>query len=464
MNERAVRSQPTSGLPYFQIRKISESEIEAVVNSAGGRRAHLDADKRSLQGADFVLGSSVIELKILEDEGLDKLERQHKLAKLFRKKFPHRPTIVLDRKLLDIQGQREYEKIMEGPIKTEIRKARKQLKQSRSELNVINTVLWVINNGYSSLDHSELMELVENRVRNDTSNIDDVVVSGAYFYSDSFDNFVLWVIDCIPINSDRCFQGFGALHEAWNALATRIMTESLTKPEEADETKEPIVDLSFQLDGVTYVMPAPLMERESEFFVNGRPRNNSTGITSYPPVATVFAGLCRSEWAKFKQLDALPDSFFNYADYSDWITAEARARSMCQLKPFITIPITFVGWREWARQLPKGASDLVHYYANDLFQEKFLSVIYDARELTDKSVLPHRYMLLITEEIGQDLAFDVSHLAEVRTLLSGNDYVDEVWTDKSMFFEQALAVAAAEAIARKVEYVFWQKDKTYAWS
>lgn len=30
-----------------------------------------------------MLGSTVIELKILEDEGLDKPERQQKLAKLF---------------------------------------------------------------------------------------------------------------------------------------------------------------------------------------------------------------------------------------------------------------------------------------------------------------------------------------------------------------------------------------------
>ncbi|MGB5807403.1 hypothetical protein, partial [Castellaniella sp.] len=34
----------------------------------------------------------------------------------------------------------------------------------------------------------------------------------------------------------------------------------------------------------------------------------------------------------------------------------------------------------------------------------------------------------------------------------------------SLNANQALTVAAAEAIARGVEYVLWQKDKTYAWS
>lgn len=73
-------------------------------------------------------------------------------------------------------------------------------------------------------------------------------------------------------------------------------------------------------------------------------------------------------------------------------------------------------------------------------------------------------MLLITEEIGQDLVFDVSHLAEVCTLPNGSDHIEEVWTDKPMFFEKALTVTAAEAIARGVECVLWEKDKTYAWS
>jgi hypothetical protein len=131
MNQ-ATRSQAASALPSFQIRLLSEAEIEKVVVRAGGKRAHPDADRRSLRGADFVLGSNVIELKILEDEGLDKPERQQKLAKLFRERFPSRPTVVLDRALLDAQGQRAYDRIVEGPVTTAVSSARQQLQQSRS--------------------------------------------------------------------------------------------------------------------------------------------------------------------------------------------------------------------------------------------------------------------------------------------------------------------------------------------
>ncbi|MCL2626812.1 MAG: hypothetical protein FWD46_08395 [Cystobacterineae bacterium] len=454
-----------SDLPSFRIRKVTESEIETLISKIGGKPAHPDANERSKAGADFVLGSSVIELKILEEEGMEKRERQQKLAKLFRERFPQRPTIVLDRELLNTEGQREYDKIMEGPIKTEVSHARKQLKQSRSELNVSNTVLWVINNGYTSLSHDALMESVARRARNDSTEIDTVVVSGAYFYSDSFESFVIWPIDCSPINLDKPFEGFKALQIAWARLASDYMTALIREPPVVDEkTKGPIIDLSFKLDEIAYVMPTPPMGRKSDFFVHGRPRKNSTGITVSPPVATVFAGLSQSEWTKFKRCNPLPVSFVDHCDYSEWKAQEARARSESPLKPFITTPVTCAGWKKWKRQLPKGANNSIHRYATDLFQEKILSIIEGARERTNQSVLPHRYMLLITEEIGQDLAFDVSHLFEVCTLLDGNDHLDEVWTDKPMFFEQARCVAAAEAIARDVEFVFWEKDKTYAWT
>jgi hypothetical protein len=460
MNQ-ANRSQPVSGLPSFRIRRLSEAEIEKIVVRAGGKCAHPDADRRSLRGADFVLGSSVIELKILEDEGLDKPERQQKLAKLFRERFPSRPTVVFDRGLLDARGQRAYDRIVEGPVKTAVSSARQQLQQSRSEHNATSTVLWVVNNGYSSLSHSALMELVGRRARNDSSEIDAIVVSGSYFYSDTFDSFFFWPIDCTPIHLDRPFQDFEALRDAWDWLATDRMTALLQDPTLADDTKGPVVDLSFQLEGVTYVMPTPPMGHESNFFINGRPRNNSTGITCSPPVATVFAGLNRHEWAEFRRCHPLAVSA---SDYDEWRTKEAQASTECDLKPFITIPVTLAGWLEWAGQQPKGTSLSVHRYATDLFQTKILGVLNSSREWTGDSVFPRRYMLLITEEIGQDLAFDVSHLAEVCTLPDGRDHIEEVWTDKPMFFEQALTIAAAEAIARGVECVFWEKDKTYAWN
>ena len=150
-------------------------------------------------------------------------------------------------------------------------------------------------------------------------------------------------------------------------------------------------------------------------------------------------------------------------DYQGWMEKEARARVESTLDLFITVPVTYSGWEKWARRQPQEASVSVHRYASDIFQINILNIINNAKNRSGLSVLPSRYMLLITEEIGQDLAFDVSHLAEIYVHPDGVEKLSEVFIDRAMFFEQALAVAAAEAISRGVECVLWEKNLTYAW-
>jgi hypothetical protein len=50
-----------------RIRPLSEQVFDEIIELAGGTRAHLDHDRRDARNADYVLGKSVIELKILED-------------------------------------------------------------------------------------------------------------------------------------------------------------------------------------------------------------------------------------------------------------------------------------------------------------------------------------------------------------------------------------------------------------
>lgn len=458
---KATRTSLPSGFPTFRMRPITEAEIECLVVQAGGRRAHPDADRRSNRGADFVLGKSVIELKILEDEGLDKPQRQEKIAKLFREQFPSRSTIVVDRNLLDVDGQHSYDRIVEGPIKTAVSSARRQLEQSRSELDVRRTVLWVINNGNTSLTHESLKQLVARRARNDSEEIDSVVISGVYIYSDTFDSVFFWRMDCIPIHLDRQFEEFDSLQDAWGNFQMERMTALMQAPPTDADTKGPVVDISFEVDEVTYVMPTPPMGKASDFFVRGRPRSNSTGITTAPPLATIFAGLSRHEWREFQEHH--PAAAIS-ATYDDWCRKEAEARSESTLKPFIAMPVTHSGWLHWAKLQPRDQGVSVHRYANNLFQEKVLRSISGAKERKADSVLPRRYMLLVTEVIGQDMAFDISHLAEVCTLSNGQDQIDEVWANKSVFFEHGLAIAAVEGLVRGVDCIYWQKDDTYAWT
>lgn len=457
---RATRTSSASPLPHFEIQGITEDEMERTLARAGGRRAHPDADRRNRRGADFVIGNSVVELKILEEEGLDNPERQRKLAELFRQQFPSRPTIVLDRDALDDKGKRAYNKISETRIKKLVASAREQLLQSRLELGATSTVLWVINNRHSSLSHDALKELVARRARNDTKEIDAVVVSGAYFYSDGFDSYFLWPMDCVPVNLQKPFVEFEALRDSWNTFAGERMTALMHAPTAAHDSKGPVVDLSFKHEGVTYVMPTPPMGKRSGFYVNGRPRTNTTGIESCPNVATVFPGLSRTEWAECKRRSP---KLLSVNTFDEWTAKEAQAGEICTLKPFIVVPVTYEGWHAWVTAQPQGTHASIYQYATDVFQKQMVDVMKRARELTEQPVLPRRYMLLITEEIGQDVAFDVSHLAEVFTRPDGEDTYYEVWEDRPIFFEYAFAIAAAEAIARGLDCVYWQKDLTYAW-
>ena len=180
-------------MDQFYIRPLTEADLTGMVESAGGTVAHPDADRRSRRGSDFILQGAAIELKILSEDGFAKTERQQRLAILFRDEGFRAPVVVLDRETLSAPGRRAYDRIIEGPIKTEIATARKQLKETRKERSdTILSVLWVVNNGYTALNHNDIVRIVGHRARNDSQNIDGVIVSGCYFHSDGFDSFFLW--------------------------------------------------------------------------------------------------------------------------------------------------------------------------------------------------------------------------------------------------------------------------------
>ncbi|KAF0163922.1 MAG: hypothetical protein FD157_2601 [Rhodocyclaceae bacterium] len=450
-------------MEHFCIQLISEGEIDGVIVSAGGDRAHKNADRRDKRGADYILGDAVIELKILEENGLKKQERQARLASLFRSHCsPSRPVVVLDPNALPETARREFDRAMEGPVKNAVRSAKHQLRQSRTEFPSSSmSVLWIVNNGYTALDNESLTKLIVHRVTNDTSNIDGVIVSGCYFYSDTFDSFFLWPINYIPIRLDRPLAPFERLKAGWDALATKRMTALIQGQQDSDSTKGPVIDTEFDVDGVTYVKPAPPIGSKSKFFRNGRPRKNSTGLSRCPPVATIFAELSYEQWERFRQGLAYPPWLGN--SFNEWQQQRARAERICELKPLVLVPITFDDWTIWAQEQPEGMDAPIHHYAHTLFEKRIQILLQTSRERTKASVLPSRYILVITEEIGQDRANDVSHIMEICEFSSGKQQVSEIVADQRMFHEHAVAVGCAHALARRIDVVMWQKDLRYAW-
>ncbi|MCF8504180.1 MAG: hypothetical protein K9G59_04635 [Caulobacter sp.] len=407
------------------------------------------------------MGDAIIELKALDEDGLDKPERRQKLADLFRHYQPDRPVIVLDPRELPDEGLRQYKTIMQGPIKNGIAHAKKQLRQSRVEhIDAKCSVLFLINNSYAALTHEELLALATERAQNDTSQIDVVVVAGCYFHSDSFDSYCLWPIDQAVIHPERPFAAYEALRKAWLALSERFMTDLI---QGVAGSKGPVVDASFTLDGVTYVKPAPPIGGQSQFFVGGRPRKNSSGLESCPPVATTFPELSRTEWNRLRPVLADPEGVFS--SYEAWLAFRGRAAdSHRPLKPFVAVPVgrgSFEAWRRRHHAESSIASLMAH--ANDRFDRTVHQLIDAATEWVEGTPLPSRAMMVLTEIIGQDQANDISHIAVIEAKRGREPTARPLLSNIQMFHEYGVAVAAAYAVAEGITTVLWQHDKRHAW-
>lgn len=448
----------------FRIQPLTENDIRMVVESCGGTIAHPDAHLRTQRGGDFIIEGAVIELKILDEDGLLKSERQVKLAKLFHDEGFTAPVVVLDRKNLSEEGKRAYDRIIEGPIKNAVASARQQLKQTRIERSETTiSVLWVLNNGYTALNHEELTALVAHRTRNDTSNIDGVIVGGCYFHSDGFDSFFLWPIEYVPFRLES-FSGFDRLRAAWHSFAESFMSRVVRGDLDRDPFKGPVVDTQFEIDEITYVKPAPPIGGASNFFPRGRPRKNSTGLTECPPVALTFPGLSQTEWGKFHR--ALPGEFELRDDYEAWLRHEQKAREEgFPLRPFVRVPITFDGWQDWCitQKCSPGTLSIYHH-ANAVFQNCIQRIISSAREMKEGSLLPANYILAVTDEIGQDKANDLSHIAKIRECFEGKSDIKPIVEDIRIFHEHAIALASAYAVAEGLDAVMWTRKLRYAWA
>ena len=434
-----------------------------MVAAAGGTAAHPDATRRKRKGADFILQNAAIELKLLSEDGFLKANRQHRLASLFREEGFEAPVVVLDRQNLSLTGQQKYDRIIEGPIKTEVASARKQLKETRRERpDATLSVLWVVNNGYTQLNHEELLRLVVHRVNNDTRSIDGVIVGGCYFHSDGFDNIFLWPLAYAPIRLVQ-FPGYDLLHEEWNRFAEQFMTSVVRGVLGPDLDKGPVMDAQFEVEGITFVKPAPPIGRESEIFPQGRPREYTSPAKKWPPVAMTFPKLTRDEWSKMKA--ALPSVHELCENYDDWLKHERTGRQEgTPLSPFVSVPIAVSMWRQWCEE---NGLDLtmtsVRDYANCVFLDRLRATVLTAREMKEDCILPARYFLAVTYEIGQDKANDLSKIAMMTHRLGGEAERRTIVEDTRMDREHAIMLASSYAIAEGVDTIMWSVCKKYAW-
>lgn len=446
----------------FFLHHLDEADFDELIFLIGGQRAHTDEDRRENVGADYIFNNVAIEFKALNEERLMKQRVQEELSKLFESELLQRPVQVIDRDLLSDDGKRKYERILQSPIKSDVQKAKKQLHQTRLEhQDTVLSVLWFHNNGYDTLSHDDIVSIASRRVRNDTSKIDGIIVSGCYYTSDGFDHEVFFPIEYCSIHGKR-FPSFQLIQDAWNNLSEKIMTAmvhgtNLTTRHE----KLPIGDIVFDTEQVTFVKPSRILSTSSEFFGRGRPRLNSSGIEVCPSVATVFPSFEDSEWEEIRSIIAREDEMFS--NYEAWENVRKRAASQgTPLKPHVSLTVKCAEWETWCeRNTLELTGSSVRQFASVLFEAKCREVLFSAREFND-GILKSSYIALSTSEIGMDKANDLSSIALVTEGLLGTS-TSELVTDARIFHEHALALASAYAVSKGVSHVSWTKDRTYCW-
>ena len=447
------------------VARVCEADFDQMIAASGGRRCVQDSSVQDNSNADYELDDAFLELKLVEEEGLEKDSRRSKVAALFRVTQPGRPVVVLDPMQLDADGERHYFNIMAGPVQTAVKKAAGQLECTRAAAGGDGTrVLIIINNGYTALSHEEFKRVVLKSARQDTTKIDSVVVGGIYHYSDQFDSYVLSPLEECPIDISRRFHSFAKLKEQWDAFSERVMTSLIqgNDPNRRFE-KMPVVDIAFDINSVSYVKPAPRIGIPSKFWKHGRPRNNSTGITTCPPVARTFPDMDAENWRHFREV--LPSSSFFLERYPDWIRFREKALAQHHepKEPLVPVTISYEGALEWCQRSGYPLSETqVFAYAAYLFDKAAHDLIACAVSRSASSVMPARYIGVETHEIGQDQAYDFSSIRLVRETHGGSDVLELVQAER-IFHEHALALAAAYALRYEVGVVMYDRILTYAW-
>jgi hypothetical protein len=448
----------------FKIKTLTESDIDNVIKEAGGSKIDTrEREKLSIKTADYLFGNSLIELKLVNEEGLNKQERRNKLSALFNKKQKNRPVVILLPHFLDKEDLNKYYNILETPIKTHIKKASTQLMVTEETLYPNHVkILLIINNGYTSLGMNEFEKICVSRVKNDTSNIDFVIVAGIYFYSDDFDLYSFFPFQLIKI-TNKSFNDFDKLLDSWNNYSELIMTKMIREPNSIDFNRLPSYDISYQHNGKYFVSPSPPIQRQSKFYIHGRPRHNSTNIEVCPQVANTFPFLNKEEWTKAK-FDLI-DNYELSESYEDYYRLYNKKLLTKQdiMQPFVPIEILYDSFVEWCKNY-NFQNDFYSLceYANGVFDRKVKEIIFSARNIDETKIFTTNHVYLLTEEIGRDKAFDISSAYIIRQTLYQKTKT-LIFKDLSIFHEYGLSLASCYAFKNNIHSVYYKIDKTFGW-
>ena len=441
-------------MEYLLFSQLTETDFDEIVLSVGGRRYTEDPHIQNLN-CDYVLDDTVIELKIIEEEPIEKKTKQEKLANLFRSDTK---TVILNPLDLDHLGKRKFYQEMATPIKGQLKKASKQLKISADAVGAHAKIAIIMNNGLTMTGHDEFRRLAIERTKNDTSGIDILIVCGMYYFSDKFDSYAFFEFNDFKIQGQERPDLIQKLRDAWFKKVEKYMTQQIVDLN-IKRTKEPIQDLFFELDGIRYVKPPIQWGKPSKFYGEaGRLREDTTGMNHCPSVATVFPIFDDESYnyAKRNIIDGtiLTDSL---REYLVWAENE-RETSLNPFLPIVLIPIKL---RELEKlQRPFHFKKIVQSTLPK-FQDAVISTADKATEFSENPISLN-YILVQVNEIGIDKANDIAFISHntdhftppiQKFLIKG----------ERMKYEYAIMLASAYCLSVNADCVYYYRNEDFKW-
>ena len=441
-------------MEYLLFSKLAETDFDEIVLSVGGRRYTDDPNIKDLN-CDYILDDAVIELKIIEEEPIEKKTKQEKLANLFGSDTK---TVILNPLDLDHQGKHKYYQELATPIKNQVKKASKQLQVSACEVDAQVKIAIIMNNGLTMMGHNEFRRIAIERTKNDTSGIDILIVCGMYYFSDKFDSYSFFEFNDIKIKGKERPDLIEKLRDAWFKKVEQYMTQQIVDLN-IKRIKEPIQDLFFELDGIRYVKPPIQWGKPSELYGEaGRPREDTTGMEQCPPVATV--------------LPVFDDASYNYAkryiingtilkdslrEYLIWAEIERETSS----KPFLPTVLIPIKLQELEKlQHPFYFKQIVQS-SLPIFQDALISMAEKSTEFHENPISLN-YILVQVNEIGIDKANDIAVISHNMDHFTP-PIQKFIVKGERMKYEYAIMLASAYCLSVNADTVYYHRNEDFKW-
>ncbi len=441
-------------MDYLSFSKLTEKDFDEVVYQCGGERFTNDP-KIKEKNCDYILDDTVIELKIVEEEPFEKQPKQDKLVELFGTEFK---TIIINPLDLNREKKRQYYKVLGMPIKTHIKKASKQLKTSAAECGAVVKIAIIMNNGLTVTSPEEFEEIVTSRSKNDTHNIDIIIVCGMYYYSDKFDSYAIFEFKDIHLRGQKRDSIIKKLRESWFSKVNKYMASQIADIN-LKRTKEPIQDLFFEKGNIRYVKPTIQMGTPSDFYGNmDRPREDTTGMCSSPKVARLLPKFDEESYSfacsNIVDCDVLRNSL---SEYLMWAETECN-NNIDILLPIVQMPITEI-------ELKRIHTPFTFQSITELllpkFRESVLSLVQNSIPFPNVPISLN-YILVQVNEIGIDKANDIAFISHNMDDAEPpiQDYVIK---GERMKYEYAIMLGAAYCMSIGADFLYYYKDESLKW-